>query len=520
MSNYLAYFISLVTAFLTLYATSHFVTSLQLGGYKIYKCIDKNNGKLLRFTASLLLVTAIFLTLSLLLYFTYKNLIFISNLIEILVFILILAINKNNFKKTPLVFTNRIKRLYVLLLLLTIAFFVATDVFLPAEINLVICSSFPTFSIAFTCISFLLICPFEYLNNLRYEYLTRRKFDKCKAIKIAITGSYAKTSVKVILKTLLEKNFNVVATDKNYNTPLGLAISSKNLKEDTEVFICEMGARKKGDVKRLAKIFNPDIAVITGICRQHLETFKSIENIIKTKSEIYENFTEKNSVFFAGDNPYVYSMYLDCRAKKFITGKKDTIICKNVKTFSNRTEFSLVINNREEKCVTKLLGEKVVENIMLASLVANKLGLTLKEIKDGIERLEYIPHRLELIEGKITLLDDSYNANELGVENSLNVLSLFDKEKNALVSGLVEQGENEELANNKFGNKLAKVCDNVILINTKQAEYVKRGVLEVNENAKIYVYGSVVEAFNELYKVVKEDSVLLITADLPDNYSK
>ena len=520
MSNYLAYFISIVTAFFTLFATSHFVTSVQLGGYKISKIIDVNNGKLCRFTISLTLVSALFLTLSLLLYFTYKNLIFISNLLEILIFILILSINKNNFKKTPLVLTNRIKRFYLLLVLFTIAFFIVTNILLPTEINLVILSVFPTFSIAFTFIAFMIICPFEYLNNLRYEFLTRKKFENCKAIKIAVTGSYAKTSVKTILKTLLEQNFNVVATEKNYNTPLGLSISSKNLTSETEVFICEMGARKKGDIKRLVKIFNPDIAVVTGICSQHLETFKSIDNIIKTKSEIYENFTEKNSVFFAGDNPYVYSMYLDCKAKKFITGKKDTITCKNVKTFPNRTEFTLVINNQEEKCVTKLLGEKVVENIMLASLVANKLGLSLKEIKKGIEILEYVPHRLELIEGKITIIDDSYNANEIGIENSINVLSLFDKEKNALVSGLVEQGENEELANRKFGNKLAKVCDNVILINTRQAEYVKKGVLEVNKDAKIYVYESVTEAFNELYKVVKEDSVLLITADLPDNYSK
>ncbi len=518
MSSALTYFLTIITAVLSVFSTFFYVKSLQQGGYKLTKIIDKNNLKLVRFTVCQAAVTLVFLTLSLLLYFTYQNLIFVSNIIEILIFILLFIEFENKTSKITPIFTNRIKRLYVLLFFLTAIFYLIINYFLPVEIVLVILASFPVTEFLLVIFSFVITCPFEQINNYRYVKRAKEKFDKTKAIKIGVTGSYAKTSVKIILKTLLEENFNVVAFDKNYNTPLGIAITSNNLTDKTEVFIAEMGAKKQGDIRKLTKIFKPDIAVITGICAQHFETFKSVENIIKTKSEIYENFTDKNVVFFASNSEYVIKMYKDFGGRKFLAG--DMVYAKDVQLFYDHTEFTLVINNNKERCKTKLLGENAVENIVLCSLVANKLGLEIEDIKRGIERLEYIPHRLELIQGNITVLDDSYNANVVGITNSLGVLSLFSKEKNALVSGLIEQGINEKLANFDFGVRLGEVCDNVILIDTKQSEYVKKGILKANPCAKIFTYKSVNEALTNINKVVKEDSVLLITADLPENYTK
>ena len=106
---------------------------------------------------------------------------------------------------------------------------------------------------------------FEWLNNCRYEQRTKRQLKKGNLLKIAITGSYGKTSVKNFLRDILGVRYKVLATPESYNTPMGIAKTVGSLDISHQVFVAEMGARRRGDIKKLMKIVDPDIAILTGI---------------------------------------------------------------------------------------------------------------------------------------------------------------------------------------------------------------------------------------------------------------
>ncbi|MBO4903737.1 MAG: UDP-N-acetylmuramoyl-tripeptide--D-alanyl-D-alanine ligase, partial [Lachnospiraceae bacterium] len=123
---------------------------------------------------------------------------------------------------------------------------------------------------------------------------------------IGVTGSYGKTSMKFFLKALLQDRFNVLVTPGNFNTPLGVTITVReHLKPSHEIFICEMGARRVGEIREICDIAHPDHGIITSVGPQHLETFLSIDNIKKTKFELADALPEGGMLFLNGDNELI-----------------------------------------------------------------------------------------------------------------------------------------------------------------------------------------------------------------------
>jgi UDP-N-acetylmuramoyl-tripeptide--D-alanyl-D-alanine ligase len=184
--------------------------------------------------------------------------------------------------------------------------------------------------------------PIERYINDKYVKKAKDKLSNHKnLVKIAITGSYGKTTVKNILNQILSTKYNVLITPKSYNTPMGLVKTIKRLNNNHEIFISEMGARRVGDIKYLSSIFRQDIAVITGITTQHLETFFTIDNIIKAKGEIIENFS--GEAFFSADCSYTYDMYKNANCSKFLAGATENSesICyaKDIISNENGSKF-------------------------------------------------------------------------------------------------------------------------------------------------------------------------------------
>lgn len=505
----------LIFIVLSLFYNYHFFASIQLNGYNALKIIDSNNKKLIRFVFYNFINCIIFFIINFLLFYFNIKYNFIPNIVFLSIFILLIYKNKSNFIKTPLKYTNRMIRLYVSTSIILSAILLLLTYFYNPYINLIL-PLLPIVDIIFVIICFYIILPFELLNNYKYKLQAKKRFDNKKLVKIAITGSYGKTSVKHILTHILSSKYNTLTTEKNYNTELGLAISSKKINNETDIFVAEFGARHKGDIKKLCKICKPDIAIITGICNQHLETFKFVENIISTKSEILQN---TSCAFFNGNNKYTKSMYDKFDNEKYITFSNECYV-KDVEYLQTGTKFTIVINNEEAKCFTKLLGKSCVENILLASFVAYKLGIKIEEIAKSINTLPYIQHRLEVINGAVTIIDDSYNSNEIGITEALFVLNLFDKEKVVLASGLVELGSEENQVNIKLGEMLSTVSDKIILIDTKQSKYILDGLNKNNfPKEKIYIYNTIDNAIKNFNNVLNSNSVILLMSDLPSNYS-
>ncbi len=368
--------------------------------------------------------------------------------------------------------------------------------------------------------------PMEWFIARHYKLMAVAKLNQYDIIKIGITGSYGKTSVKEILKTLLSQKYRVLATPSSYNTPLGIAITVKQLDSTHDVFIAEMGARSKGDIKELAQMVKPQYGVLTGVNNQHLETFTSIEVTKDTKFELFENLPENGAGFFSSDNKLSLELMDRFKGKKYLAGisnKNNLVVATDVKTDVRGMEFILNFANGESvKCSTVLLGKHSVSNICLASALAYEIGLTPEEIATGINRIKSVGHRLELVPNNknIVIIDDSYNSNVDGANAAMEVLDTFSGRKIVLTPGLVELGKMENIANREFGKTLSEHADVVIIIGRHNAEMLINGLLEGGFNRENIKFAkSLNKGNNLLNEIIKEGDVVLFENDLPDNYN-
>jgi UDP-N-acetylmuramoyl-tripeptide--D-alanyl-D-alanine ligase len=287
-----------------------------------------------------------------------------------------------------------------------------------------------------------------------------------------------------------------------------------------------MGARSKGDIKELASLVKPKYGVITGVNNQHLETFGSLENTVQTKYELFENLANDGVGFFSSDNEKSVELYGRFDKEKYLagaSGEDNLVWATDVKTDVRGMSFTLNVKGEEPvSCTTVLLGKHSVKNICLASAVAYKIGLTPTEIAEGINRIQSVGHRLELMPNNknIVIIDDSYNSNVDGVNAAMEVLDTFDGRKIVLTPGLVELGKMENVANMEMGKTLAKHADMVIVIGKHNAEMLINGLLDggmARENIK---FAKSLNKGNEILNgIIKEGDVVLFENDLPDNYN-
>lgn len=345
---------------------------------------------------------------------------------------------------------------------------------------------------------------------------------KTDLIKIGVTGSYGKTGVKNILAAMLAKKYVVYATPKSYNTPQGICIAVSEMPEDVQVFVSEMGARRKGDISRLCEIVKPECAVITGIAAQHLATFGTLQNIMDTKAELTNFVSERGGKsYFNTDNDYCKLMYRDARGKKYRTGVGGECFYRGFGMDAEGSSFSLCFGNGEcVDCRTKLLGEHNASNVALAAAVAFGYGVSPREIADAVTSLKPVPHRLELVENQsgITIIDDGYNSNEEGARAALAVLSSFKGRRIVACQGLAEMGDRERDANFALGTEIAKSAEIAVLIGP-YADDMREGALSVGmRDSEIFVEKNLPEAQELFAKILRRGDVLLIENDLSDCY--
>ena len=369
----------------------------------------------------------------------------------------------------------------------------------------------------------LIMLPLEKLIVSRYLHQAKSKLAKRNdLIKIGITGSYAKTSVKYILNTILSQKYKVCMSPQSFNTQTGLSKVVNNYLTDLDqVLIAEMGARSKGDIKKLCKLISPQYAIITGISPQHLLTFKSLDNIKRTKFELVESLSQNGVCVFNGFDQEVCDMYSWANIdKKYLVGKDKDISAKDIQFDQDGTKFVLVLGEKEYNVHTKLLGEHNVQNILLCVQMAKCLGLSDQQIVRGIKSLQPVPHRLELVKTATNLiLDDSFNANIRGSKIALDVLGKLPGRKIVITPGLVELGEREYDENVVFGEQIAGVADFVIIVNKVNFEAIKEGLDNKKFKEENISQAENLEQAKILMKeILQPGDTVLFENDLPDNY--
>lgn len=366
--------------------------------------------------------------------------------------------------------------------------------------------------------------PIEYMINRHYINDAKRIINELPMLTVVgLTGSYGKTSTKFYLEKLLGAKYNVLMTPESYNTTMGVVkVVRGQLNATHEIFLCEMGAKNVGEIKEICDIVKPKHGIITSIGPQHLETFKSVDNIIKTKFELADSLPDDGTIFLNFDNEYIKNH--DCKKNKvtYSLGGGTDYYADNITVSENGTQFVVHHGNEEKQFTTKLIGSHNVQNIVGAIAVANTLGVPFADLVIPVKRLECVPHRLQIIKGtNKTIIDDAFNSNPSGAKAALDTLAVFDGYKILVSPGMVELGEKEYELNKQFGKQAAGVCDFVIAVGDRQAVPIVDGLKENGyPEDKIYVAKSLNEALIKVenIKTGGAKKIVLLENDLPDNY--
>lgn len=426
--------------------------------------------------------------------------------------------------KIELKITNRVKRMYV------------TQVALILIILLIDYQHYIFLKLCFLNILAPIMCVISNFINSPTEYIVKKYYiNQAKKILvgmpnlivIGVTGSYGKTSVKNFLEKTLEKKYEVLITPKNYNTTIGVVKTIReNLKPTHQIFICEMGATKPNDIKEICDIVKPKFGIITSIGPQHLESFKSIENIIKAKFELADSVKKNNGTIFLNfNNEYLSKQHME---QNFITYGVDNDSLNynafNIKTSSKGSTFSMFDRNlnKEIEFKTKLIGAHNVVNIVGAIAVSNSLGITLNDLALQVKKIKSVEHRLQLISHKdFNIIDDSYNSNPVSAKSALDTLSQFCGTKIIVTPGLVELGSDEKRYNSELGKYACSICNYIFLVNSKQSRYVLEGVNSTNfDKNKVFNVNCPEQAMKQILNLnIKDKITVLLENDLPDNYN-
>lgn len=508
--------------------------ALQQAGYngKKYAAWVRRKGNMVRSRNTLLafLIALSMLVLGVCFSFAGRWAAYIA-LAPILLFTVIFCIADRRALKVPLVRTARAARIWVLdaLVLFVCAAALAVganalwievwpQVELVEHLRYLPLAVLPLLFPELLRLANLLERPFSAAKNRRCLAAAKKQLLTAPCVKIAVTGSCGKTSVKNFLAGILGERWRVFATPASYNTPLGIARAIEGVDlSQYDCFIAEMGARHKGDIAELCELVRPDHCIITGICPQHLETFGTVEGIVAAKGEILRG-TKRGGFAVIGQDEYTDR--LDPAAaglKKVAVGEHGEFGALGVFCSPEGIDFDLALGILQMPVHARLLGAHNAQNIALAAALAAKLGMEKEEIAAGIAKLDFVPHRLQPIyAGGVVILDDAYNANVRGAAAALDVLRLFGGRKFVVTPGLVELGVLEEGENAALGEKMVGL-DGILLVGSTLVTAVRRGYLAAGGiEGRIAVYPTLDAAKEALAaELVPGDTVLFLN-DLPD----
>lgn len=333
---------------------------------------------------------------------------------------------------------------------------------------------------------------------------------------VGITGSVGKTSTKEMIAAVLSQKYCTLKTQGNFNNELGLPLTVFRLRDEHEMAVLEMGISDFGEMHLLAKIARPDTCVITNIGLCHLEFLKSRDGILKAKTEIFDFLKPEGHVILNGDDDKLVTVDEVKGIKPVFFGIEnhsgiwaDAIKPEGLKGISccihtEKGSFSVLI---------PIPGHHMVYNALAGTAVGLTYGLSLEEIKAGIESLQPVSGRFHIIEtGKYTVVDDCYNANPVSMKASLDVLTDAMGRKVAILGDMGELGENEVEMHREVGVYAASRNLDLLLCVGELSQYMAEAAKHAAPAKTILHFATKEEMLKELPKILQEGDTVLVKA--------
>lgn len=340
---------------------------------------------------------------------------------------------------------------------------------------------------------------------------------------IGITGSYGKTSTKEYLVTILSQKFQVLKTEASKNSAIGIAeVVLSKLTPEHEIFVVEMGAYKKGEIKQMADMVLPQIGILTAINEQHQDLFGSIVSTMHAKYELVEGLTGKKIAIMNADNMYVKEM-MRWAQKDNVTvweytkeqNSKESYVTKLfqiTRQGQSASGISFILKNDRSGVNVRasIYGIHQVQNITAAIAGAVACGMTLKDAAKGAGLVLPVDRMMKPMKGLngSVFIDDTFNNNPEGAIAALDYLNLSKGKKYLVFQPMIELGEYAKSAHERVGEYAARVCEEIILTSKNYFEDFDRGVRKTSEGKHARVLQAIETANYIRESVFSGDTVL------------
>lgn len=337
---------------------------------------------------------------------------------------------------------------------------------------------------------------------------------------VGITGSVGKTSTKEMIASVLSQKYNVLKTAGNFNNEIGLPLTLLRIREEHEAAVVEMGISDFGEMHRLAEMAEPDICVITNIGICHLENLKTRDGILQAKSEIFDFIKPQGHILLNGEDdklstieevkgirPVFYGFGENQKVQQEIYADNiKNCGLKGVETTIHTPEGAISVH-------IPIPGQHNIFNAMAAAGVGRFLGMKLEEIRAGIETVETIGGRTNLVEtGGLLMIDDCYNANPVSMRASIDVLSNGLARTVAVLGDMGELGEHEKQLHYEVGAYVAeKQIDALFCAGTLSKE-MARGACDTNDWCEVFYFETRDEMLPNLLNYLQEGDTVLVKA--------
>lgn len=344
---------------------------------------------------------------------------------------------------------------------------------------------------------------------------------------VGITGSVGKTSTKEFISSVLSQKYKVLKTEGNFNNEIGMPLTILKIREEHEVAVLEMGISNFGEMHRLSEIARPDICVITNIGQCHLENLGSRQGILQAKAEIFDFMKEDGRVVINGDDDMLATLkeVNGSQPIRFGIGSVNAIYADHIRTnglFGSNCDIHY--NDITVSANIPLPGEHMVLNALAATGVATLLGLSGDEIEVGIASVKSLGGRSNIIRhSKWTIIDDCYNANPVSMKAAIDLITMADTRKVAILGDMGELGDNENALHKEIGAYAAFSKIDVLLCVGKLSKNMYEGATEAlrsttqetveESNQKgIYYFETRDELIAHLPDILKQNDTILVKA--------
>lgn len=338
--------------------------------------------------------------------------------------------------------------------------------------------------------------------------------------KIAVAGSYGKTSMKELLLTVLSEGKEVAATPANKNVSISHAYFARKLTGSEDILIIEYGEGKPGDVARFAAITKPTHAIITGLAPAHLDKYKTLQAAGKDIFSVAQAVPPERT-YINSESPDALSFVTPGQQSYGHTGVLGWRI-SDVAIDVDSTRFVMQKGEDKLKLHSGLLGSHQVGPLALAAALAHEFGLSKEQIKKGIALTKPFEHRMQPYQlGGAWVIDDTYNGNIDGIRAGTQLLkALPAKRKIYVTPGLVDQGKQSAKIHEQMGHLIAQAKpDMVVLMRHSVTPHIQKGLEAAGYKGELLIETDPLNFYQNLSLFVASGDLVMLQNDWPDNYS-